>query len=200
LEVCEATLAGETPRVAYRRLTGDKTADGFRRFMANPEHHAYCAARRMELRIRLEEEDPAERWLREMTAAAYWDAAEVAWENVRCEADILRLPEHIRRQISGWSRDAAGNFKVTFIDKKAARDMLAKYHGLYQADRTNDKDTAATLLQTVFWRYVLTMHLELGVTIAQAFVEARRDPDKVEAWGKERGLLTAGAGEVGDGG
>ena len=199
IEVCEAILVGESPRVAFRRITGKHAEDSLRRFLGNIEVQCYLAARRAEVQAKKRaNEDPAEEWLRQTEAAAYFDPIEVALTGISGPGDLAQLPADVRQQIAGWKWDKAGNFVIDWVDKKASRDMLAKYWGLYQAERINDRDAPQALLRTVFWRYVMALHLHEGMSIMEAQVHARKDPDAVQEWGREQKLLPSGeaAGEI----
>ena len=198
IEACEAILAGDTPRVAYRRETGRKGGQSFDRFMRNGETQAYLAARRMELRLKLmgEEVDPAAEWLSHVRNQAYWDPIDLAVEPPKKMEDIAKLPEHVRKMISGYKYDRFGNFILIFVDKKASQDMFARYFGLYQEDRRNEGDTAADLLNNVFWRFIMNLHLQQGMSIQEAHVLARREPETVKAWGQKHNLLPAGEEEI----
>lgn len=53
---------------------------------------------------------------------------------LRGPADIKRLPEDVRRAITGWGWDKNQNFTVKLADKSKALDQLARHLSLY-----NDK-------------------------------------------------------------
>ena len=107
-------------------------------------------------------------------------------------ADIVKLTEHIRRAISGWHWDRENRFVLKFADKQRAQDMLAKYFGIYQQDRTNDTDSTKDLLKSTFWKYVISMHIGTGVSVAVAIMDAKNNPAEVEAWAGREGLLKSG--------
>ena len=194
MEACEAILSGDTPTVAYRRETGNESSTAFSSFIKNDEVRYYLAARRMELRLKEHGDvDPADEWLRQMRAQAYMDPAEFLAEGApRSPEDILKWPEHIRRAVSGYKWDRMGNFVVEFVDKKAAQDMLARYWGLYQADRINDRDVETNLIASGVWRFVMSLHLYKGTSIAEGYMLARREPEKVDAWVRAHPALEPG--------
>ncbi|MER8797204.1 terminase small subunit [Mesorhizobium sp. M0984] len=94
----------------------------------------------------------AERVLKEIAAMAFYDPADLTIEveredgeephpsivvdgriirGLRSPADILRLPEKVRRAIVGWGWDRNGNFTVKLADKSRALDQLARHLSLY---------------------------------------------------------------------
>jgi hypothetical protein len=82
--------------------------------------------------------------------------------------------------------------------KPKALDQLARIFGLYQADRLNDQDRSeAALLNTAFWRFVISLHVHHGITVAEAIELAQREPEAVGAWARAKGLLPAA--DQGDG-
>ncbi len=192
LDACEGILAGESPLIAYQRATTNVSRTAFEGFMEDPEIQAYLAARRMEIRERTGFSDL--RWIEEVSNIAFFDPAEIVTTPLTCAADIAKLPAHVRKAIIGWEYDADGHFKVKLASKQKALDMLAKNQGLYQKDRTNDRDVV-NLLQSVFWRFVLALHVHEGISIDEAKLRAHRSPDEVEAWGRAKGLL-AEPGEI----
>ena len=97
----------------------------------------------------------AERVLAEIARMAFYDPADIMREigdedaddegryrysddgkiyGLRGPGDIRSLPENVRRAITGWSWDKAGNFVVKLADKSKALDQLARHLSLY-----NDK-------------------------------------------------------------
>lgn len=72
----------------------------------------------------------AERILRELMTIGHFDPAEVACKCNKPE-DIPKLPEHVRRAISGWSWDKEGRFVLKFHDKQRALELLGKYKTLW---------------------------------------------------------------------
>ncbi len=189
LDACEGILAGESPLVAFQRATGKTSRTAFDEFFENAEIQAYLAARRMELRERTGFSD--QRWIEEVSNMAFLDPAEIVNTPLTCPADIAKLPEHVRRAIVGWEYDVEGHFRIKLASKQKALDMLAKNQGLYQKDRTNDRD-AANLLQQAFWRFVISLHVQEGISIDEAKLRAHRAPEEVKAWAQARGLPTSG--------
>jgi hypothetical protein len=190
IEACEGILAGYSPLIAYRKATGDPSRRGAVKFQKHPEAQVYLAVRRMEIRSKkgLTEAD----WVDQVSAIAYLDIAEIAANPPGRPQDLVELPKHVRMCIQGWKWDSNGNFIVEFVSKKAAMDMLAKFMGVYQKDRTNAQDVPSDLLRAAFWKYVISMHIGTGVTVAEAIMDAKNNPDEVEKWAAAQGLLKAG--------
>jgi len=195
LDACEGILEGYSPLIAYRKATGDTSRRGAVKFQKNPEAQLYLAVRRMEIRSKkgLTESE----WVDQVSTIAYLDIAEVAANPPKGPGDLLELPEHVRRCIQGWKWDKHGNFVVEFVSKKAAIDMLGKFMGVFQKDRTNDADVPTDLLKAAFWKYVISMHIGVGVSVAEAIMDARNNPAEVEKWAKAQGLLKPGEIPVG---
>lgn len=193
LKLCENILAGDSLRVAYEATDWEAKGKDAKRnaigIMKEPEVQAYLAARRLEIIERTGVR--AERLVAELAIAAYWDPFDIVTEGVKKPEDIANLPEHVRRCITGWKWDRNGNFVLEFVDKQRAQDMLAKHLGIYQSASTNERDDPAALLKQAFWRYVISLHVHQNITISQAMNEARRDPEAVQQWGEEVGMLAA---------
>lgn len=191
LAFCEGLLEGKSARQAYEdsgfKARGRDAKGNARQLLKEPEIQFYLAVRRMELRERVGVED--ERVLEEMMAIAFVDVGEIASEGIRAPEDIARLPRHVRRAITGWRWDKHGNFVLKLADKGRALDQLARYLGLYQRDRKNEADPPVNLLATAFWRYVTSLHISRGLSVAEAVNHARKHPDIVQEWGRSAGLL-----------
>lgn len=194
LDACEAILSGAHYRVAYQKATGNSNAAAAAEFLEDDDVRIYLAVRRMELRERTGFSD--RQWLEEVANMAFYDPAEIVMESISGPEDIAKLPLHIRKLIVGWKNTEYG-FELKLVDKQKALDMLAKHQGLYQKDRQNDRDTARMLMESVFWRFVVALHVHEGISIEEAQLRARREPEEVEAWGKEKGFLApAASGEI----
>lgn len=191
LAFCEGLLEGKNARQAYEesgfKARGRNAKSNARQLLKEPEIQFYLAARRMELRERVGVTD--ERVLSEMMTIAFFDVGEVASEELNGPEDIQRLPEHVRRVITGWRWDKHGHFVIEFADKARALDQLARYLGLYQQDRRNDSELRPNLLTTAFWRYVISLHISQGMSLAEAISYGRNNPGIVEKWGRAAGLL-----------
>lgn len=185
IDACEGILAGESPRVAYRRATGNASRHAFDKFMADAEVGAYLAARRMELQERLGVSDM--QWLEEVSNAAFFDPAEIVAESITCPQDIAKLPLHVRKLITGWKWTEFG-FQLELVNKQRAQDMWAKSQGIYQKDRQNERDSA-NRLQSLFWRFVFALHVHEGISIEEAKQRAHREKEAMEEWGREQGIL-----------
>ncbi len=190
IEACEGVLRGYSPQVAWRMASGDTSRHGAVKFQKHPEAQLYLAVRRMEMRENKGITD--EEWLEQVTNIAYFDVAELAANPPKRAEDLLELPKHVRMCIQGWKYDTHGNFVVELVSKKAAIDMLGKYLGVFQKDRVNDADTPSDLLTTLFWKYVISMHIGTGVSVAEAIMDAKNHPAEVEAWAGRQGLLKSG--------
>lgn len=190
IEACEGQLRGYSPQIAYRMATGDTSRKGAIKFQKHPEAQMYLAVRRMELREKKGVTD--EEWVEHVSNIAYLDIAEIAAHPPKRPEDLLELPKHVRMCIQGWKFDKFNNMVIEFVSKKAAIDMLAKFMGVYQKDRMNDADVPSDLLKAAFWKYVISMHIGTGVSVAEAIMDAKNNPDEVEAWASKQGLLKAG--------
>lgn len=131
--------------------------------------------------------------IRELAAVAFLDPGEISPHRLAGPEDLMTLPEHVRRAIVGWSWTRDGRFVPKLASKLDALEKLARHLGLYQAPRENDADREAHLLATVLWRYVMALHLEHAMSIAEAIHVAERNPEEVEQWGREVGLLGPGS-------
>lgn len=88
---------------------------------------------------------------------AFYDPGEIAKHPMTGPADIEALPEHVRRCITGWKWDSAGNFVVTLADKNAALERLSKYLGMFverkridvhvEISEMSDKELDAEILE-----------------------------------------------------
>lgn len=68
--------------------------------------------------------------LRELTAMTHYDAGEIGKYEIRCPADVGKLPEHLRRCVVGWSWDKAGNFTIKLADKLGATQLAMRHLGM----------------------------------------------------------------------
>lgn len=195
---CEGILEGKSARQAYDEAGFDVSSpqaatNGAARLMGEPEVILYLAMRRAE--IQETTGVTSERITAEIAAIAFLDVGEIVVEDIRGPEDLAKLPERVRRAVTGWKWDRMGNFVVKFANKQKALDQLAKIHGLYQKDKENEADAAANLLKTAFWRYVTSLKVSEGLSLAEAVNYARNNPEIVEAWGRKAGLIT---GETSD--
>lgn len=90
----------------------------------------------------------AEKTLAEIARLGFFDAADVcgAYE-VKSPADIARLPEDVRRCVTGWKWDRHGNLVVQFADKLKALELLGKHLKLFtdRVEHTADDSFTALL-------------------------------------------------------
>lgn len=188
-DACEGILAGESPMQAYRNATGNASDAALREFLDNAEVQTYLAVRRMELREVTGFGD--REWVGAVAEIAYLDPAEIVAHDLRQPRDIMKLPKSVRRAIVGWGTTESGEFYVKLANKEKALDMLAKQQGLYQKDRENDRDVQ-NRLETVYWRYVISLHVHENITIEEAQARARADREAMRAWGEAHPLLAPG--------
>jgi hypothetical protein len=145
----------------------------------------------------------AEKVIAEIATIAFADIRDVAtWT----ESGVLFVPsgeleDHEAKAIASVKsrrrvhRDKeGGETEVTELEVKLhpkldALEKLSKHLGLYQKDAVNVKDRQTDLLATVLWRYIMALHLEQGMTFAEAKLRAEKNPEEVEAWGREVKLL-----------
>lgn len=74
-----------------------------------------------------------ERVLRELCALAFLDPADMAAITAASgPEDIAALPEHVRRAVSGWSWDRAGNFVVKLNGKQPALEAIGRHLGMFK--------------------------------------------------------------------
>lgn len=77
----------------------------------------------------------ADRVLQELAAMAFYDPAALAGVEIKQPADILKLPEEIRRAIIGWSWDRNGNFTLKLAGKTQQLDLIGRHLKMF-TDRT----------------------------------------------------------------
>ena len=63
---------------------------------------------------------------------------------------------------------------------------------LQAAVAVDDTDFTKDLLKSTFWKYVISMHVGTGVSVAVAIMDAKNNPDEVQAWAGRQGLLKSG--------
>lgn len=195
---CEKLLEGQGIRQAYEAAGFELDEGAYetaRQLLDRNDVQTYIAIRRAELMAGSNLN--ADKIIREMSLIAFWDPAEVVAEDILGPRDIAKLPERVRRTIVGWKYDKFGNFIVQFANKQTAQDQLAKILGLYQKERSNDNDKSAEeLMAQAFWKYVMSLHAHEGISVGEAWARAQREPDKVEAWAKAKGLIPATSAEI----
>lgn len=54
-------------------------------------------------------------------------------------------------------------------------------------------DTPQVSMDSVLMRFVASLHVSKGLTVAEALAYAERNPDEVRQWGRRHGLLQRGA-------
>lgn len=92
----------------------------------------------------------ASRNLREHARLAYYDIGAIAAANIKRPADIAKLPEDLRRCITGWKWDSEGRFVLQFADKNPHLTALDKHLGLYDKDNRQKGDAVARAVQEFF--------------------------------------------------
>ena len=140
----------------------------------------------------------AERVVAELVQMAYCDPAEIVAASITCPADLATLPPHVRRLVTGWKYDQNDNFTIELANRQRALEMLAKHLGLYHEDRSRsatEQDIQGTLLRTAFWRFVFSLHVYGGMSIAEAQMYAQRQPEELRDWAEAHGLLPKKAGD-----
>ena len=73
----------------------------------------------------------SERVLKEIACMAFYDVADIASAEINGPADIVRLPENVRRAIIGWGWDKAGNFTLKLSPKTPSLDQLGRHLKLF---------------------------------------------------------------------
>lgn len=81
----------------------------------------------------------ADRVLLELARMALLDPGDLAKAGISSPADIAKLPEDVRRAVSGWKWDSEGNFVVQWSPKQAALEALGRHLKLF-VDRVEMKD------------------------------------------------------------
>lgn len=67
----------------------------------------------------------------ETTTLALYDPGAIAKHAINKPEDIAELPEDLRRCITGWKWDKAGNFVIDLADKNPHLERLARYLGAF---------------------------------------------------------------------
>lgn len=67
----------------------------------------------------------------EFVRMGFYDPASIAGQPMAGPADIVNLPEEVRRAIVGWGWDKAGNFTLKLADKNAALVNLGRHLGMF---------------------------------------------------------------------
>jgi len=69
--------------------------------------------------------------VQELISLGLYDPADIAGAEIGAPADIARLPEHIRRAITGWKWDRDGRFVLELADKARALELLGKHLAMF---------------------------------------------------------------------
>jgi len=77
----------------------------------------------------------ADRVLQELKVMAFYDAADIAGVPMNCPADIVKLPEDVRRCIIGWGWDKAGNFTLKLASKTQQLELIGRHLKMF-TDKT----------------------------------------------------------------
>lgn len=89
----------------------------------------------------------AERVLKEIACMAFYDVADIASAKINGPADIVKLPESVRRAIIGWGWDKAGNFTLKLSPKTPSLDQLGRHLKLF-TDKVEHAGTNGGPIQT----------------------------------------------------
>ena len=203
---CENVLSGMGKREAYL-AAGFKTkfaSVSASQALANPVVKEYMEMRQAEMRERTNV--TAEKVIKELARLGFADIREVCeWtedgvafipsnnltDDEAASIASVKSRRRIRRDKEGGETETV-ELEVKMHPKLDALEKLNKILGMYQKERVNDQDADRQLLATVLWRFVMAMHLERGITVAEAVRHAELYPEEVEKWGKEVKLLPAG--------
>lgn len=118
------------------------------KLLARPTVKAMLAARTQALAETLQV--TAERNLLERARLAYYDIGRIAEADIQCPADIAKLPEDLRRVITGWKWDKEGRFIIELADKHAHLTALDKNLGLYDKDNQQKGEGMAKAIREFF--------------------------------------------------
>lgn len=91
-----------------------------------------------------------ERNLLERARLAYYDIGELAKAGIKGPEDIAKLPEDLRRVITGWKWDKDGRFTLEFADKHAHLTALDKHLGVYDKDNRQKGEGAVSAVREFF--------------------------------------------------
>lgn len=120
-----AIRAGYSKRTA--RAAGHK-------LLSNPTVADAVAAAKAERSERTE--ITADRVLQELAALAFLDPAQIAATSVKGPNDIAKLPEGVRRAVTGWAWDRNENFTLKLGDKIAALKLVGDHLGMFKDGTT----------------------------------------------------------------
>jgi phage terminase small subunit len=70
--------------------------------------------------------------LRELSRMGLYDPADIARHPMSGPADIVTLPEEVRRAIVGWGWDKSGNFTLKLANKQGALELIGKHLGMFK--------------------------------------------------------------------
>jgi phage terminase small subunit len=122
-------------RAGYSKKTAESQAS---RLLRNAKVKAEIQHRRDKMAAKAEVS--AERVIDEIACVAFFDPADIVRVvDVRCAADIGKLPARVRRAIGGWKWTKEG-FEIKLADKGRALDQLARHLALYNDKVTVDLD------------------------------------------------------------
>lgn len=183
------------------RFIAQRTASGMAR---SAPIQQYLQQRRDELRTRTSV--TVEKQVKELARIGYSDIAEIiSWDEhgvqfipsaflAKDQTAAVKSVKSRRRVVTDkdGNKTETTELEVKMHDKLGGLEKLNKILGVYQADRINDQDKDSALLKTVFGRYILSLHVHEGLSMAEAIDRAERDPEAVEAWGKKVKLLKPG--------
>lgn len=79
-----------------------------------------------------------DRILKERARLAFYDPGDIALANIKKPGDIAKLPEDVRRAISGWKWDKEGRLVLLMAGKDASLTALERHKGMYVAEEKAD--------------------------------------------------------------
>ena len=119
-----------------------------------------------------------------------WEACSW-WPDVQREAAerwLAGLASRARRSLE-TAVETDGRLALSVLERL---DIALAPPKLQAAVAVDGADSSSGLLRTVFWKYVISMHVGTGVSVAVAIMDAKNNPDEVAAWAGRQGLLKSG--------
>lgn len=88
--------------------------------------------------------------IQERATLAYYDVGELVQYDIKGPKDIAKIPEHLRRVITGWKWDKNGRFMIQLADKHSHLTALDKHLGVYDKDNQQKGAAGSKALQEFF--------------------------------------------------